>query len=594
MVSRPAYGGAVMHLPWDVITHGYFRTTKISEWSLEGFLTSTGLTPEEFKSSLKQIARIKRLPIEIQIFAKWLNDYYCGIFQEEVVEIAENEARKTVNRTLLSGKEHLLLQGYVNDSLERDKSTDEDQGEEANVFHNGTTDVFRSNQSTLVGSFSWIRDRPDFNFHLKLSTDWGPKMTAEYNKARKLDELTHKNMDQICLLSGILHVNEKHSGFNENEIESIRKDALSRFYTKKHQDNDLKRAKHAVILWSRWVQKLNSVLLDRKLAMMADVSQTDKDRHDTDQSEVDDQQCFLSSPKGHEFDSLSDTKCLQTVLTKRVIEPKSSSIGNTDDQDDDQSDDLNTSVVIDDVISTYDECKTHQLLPLFEVALHVFRHYCTWVGHSGNSNTASIVCKTRKESLEQDGQARQPDVVGRTPRKEEAYFGELKGLHPTTLSLNSDLLRLAVFTKDSLDVLLRVLERDPPVVSFRTVGGTVRFFLGAKVDNTIVHINLSDVQLPTVLTALNCDLEFFYNLFQINTLVHIASRRLQLRRDNPLKEEPFPTLATPHRNQALGIQGSLRKTRRSNSRAPGSIRIRRRGRRPGQTRRARGPAMRIL
>ncbi|KAG0020802.1 hypothetical protein BGZ80_003560 [Entomortierella chlamydospora] len=429
MVSRPAYGGAVMHLPWDVITHGYFRTTKISEWSLEGFLTSTGLTPEEFKSSLKQIARIKRLPIEIQIFAKWLNDYYCGIFQEEVVEIAENEARKTVNRTLLSGKEHLLLQGYVNDSLERDKSTsslrkrtassgpripsssavrtppihrdsgspttsppgrlffdkstDEDQGEEANVFHNGTTDVFRSNQSTLVGSFSWIRDRPDFNFHLKLSTDWGPKMTAEYNKARKLDELTHKNMDQICLLSGILHVNEKHSGFNENEIESIRKDALSRFYTKKHQDNDLKRAKHAVILWSRWVQKLNSVLLDRKLAMMADVSQTDKDRHDTDQSEVDDQQCFLSSPKGHEFDSLSDTKCLQTVLTKRVIEPKSSSIGNTDDQDDDQSDDLNTSVVIDDVISTYDECKTHQLLPLFEVALHVFRHYCTWVGHSG-------------------------------------------------------------------------------------------------------------------------------------------------------------------------------------------------------------------
>ncbi|KAG0354509.1 hypothetical protein BGZ54_001603 [Gamsiella multidivaricata] len=121
MISPPSYTGPVAVLSEDIITLTYFRTTKASEWSLEGFLASTRLTELVFMSSLKDIARIKRLPSEIQIFAKRLEDYYDGVFQEEVIEVAKNNARKNVNRTLLSGKEHVLLQSYVDDTLERDK-----------------------------------------------------------------------------------------------------------------------------------------------------------------------------------------------------------------------------------------------------------------------------------------------------------------------------------------------------------------------------------------------------------------------------------------------------------------------------------------
>ncbi|KAF8916171.1 hypothetical protein BGZ58_005330, partial [Dissophora ornata] len=59
MISAPSYAGTVAILPEDIIVLAYFRTTKISEWSLEDFLTSTGLPELEFMSGLKDIARIK-------------------------------------------------------------------------------------------------------------------------------------------------------------------------------------------------------------------------------------------------------------------------------------------------------------------------------------------------------------------------------------------------------------------------------------------------------------------------------------------------------------------------------------------------------
>ncbi|KAF9915991.1 hypothetical protein FBU30_001584, partial [Linnemannia zychae] len=96
-------------------------TFKISEWSLENFVISTGLTKLEFLFGLKIISRIKRLPPEIQTFANGLVNYYDGIFREELAEIAKNNALKTVNRELLSSKEHLLLQRNVNAAIERDK-----------------------------------------------------------------------------------------------------------------------------------------------------------------------------------------------------------------------------------------------------------------------------------------------------------------------------------------------------------------------------------------------------------------------------------------------------------------------------------------
>ncbi|KAF9539144.1 hypothetical protein EC957_005755 [Mortierella hygrophila] len=123
MTAPPSYAGTIAVLPVDVIALTYFKITKISKWGLEGFLTSTGLTELEFMSSLKDISRIKRLPSDIRIFAKRLNDYYGGIFQDEVTEIAKNNARKNLNRQLLSGKEHLLVQSKVNETIERDKNS---------------------------------------------------------------------------------------------------------------------------------------------------------------------------------------------------------------------------------------------------------------------------------------------------------------------------------------------------------------------------------------------------------------------------------------------------------------------------------------
>ncbi|KAF9091642.1 hypothetical protein BGX27_001995, partial [Mortierella sp. AM989] len=121
MVTTPVYRGAIAILPNDVNCLAHFKSTKISEWSLENFAISTGLTKLEFLSGLKVISRTKRLPTEIQTFARGLTNYYDGVFGEEVTEIAKNNALKAVNRELLSSKEYLLLQKKVNTTIERDK-----------------------------------------------------------------------------------------------------------------------------------------------------------------------------------------------------------------------------------------------------------------------------------------------------------------------------------------------------------------------------------------------------------------------------------------------------------------------------------------
>ncbi|KAF9916120.1 hypothetical protein FBU30_001547 [Linnemannia zychae] len=97
----PVYSGAIATLPADISCHVYFKTSKISEWCLEHFFTSTGLTKAESLSNLKDISRIKRLPTEVQGFARSLTEYYNGVFEEEVAEIAENNASKTINQQVV-------------------------------------------------------------------------------------------------------------------------------------------------------------------------------------------------------------------------------------------------------------------------------------------------------------------------------------------------------------------------------------------------------------------------------------------------------------------------------------------------------------
>ncbi|KAG0043264.1 hypothetical protein BGZ83_011647 [Gryganskiella cystojenkinii] len=86
------------------------------------------------------------------------------------------------------------------------------------------------------------------------------------------------------------------------------------------------------------------------------------------------------------------------------------------------------------------------------------------------------------------------------------------------------------------------------------------FYLGAKIGNTVVHTRILNLALPTCLPELrSLDQTFFFRMFQIQSLVQITSRRLRQERREPKGDNIlFPTLATPLRNAALGIQSKAK------------------------------------
>ncbi|KAF9925861.1 hypothetical protein BGZ67_008412 [Mortierella alpina] len=361
---------------------------------------------------------------------------------------------------------------------------------------------------------SWAKDRPLYTFDLQLQDSWGLRVTELYKVAKTKSDLDYTNVDEIALLSGILHFNQKHVGFSAKEMATISAQVLQKFYSQDMEDRDMQRATDAVVLWSSWVQIWKSASLKEKLAAQ---------KNDRDVREVDMDQ------------------------------------------------------VVDAIMSSYSECKNKDISSITFIALQVFRRYSNWsrpvseldcmlavvspflqeimdIQHEIRfkcANVSTSAGKARKSSLGQNGQSRQPDVVGQARDGEEVFYGELKGLHPAPATVNTDILRLAIFTKDALDQLHNTLEQGPPLLTFQTVGRHVTFFLGAKIDNTIVHAFLSSIQLPSVLSELDLDLEFFFRLFQVQSLVAIAKSRLKNKREKPLQDTPFPTLGTPQRSAAL-------------------------------------------
>ncbi|KAF9079620.1 hypothetical protein BGX23_003595, partial [Mortierella sp. AD031] len=166
-------------------------------------------------------------------------------------------------------------------------------------------------------------------------------------------------------------------------------------------------------------------------------------------------------------------------------------------------------------------------------------------------NSTVLAGQERKASLNQDGQTRQPDVIGKCVSPFELYYGELKPKNPRIEDSNTDRLRIAIFTKDSLDQLDRKLASPPPVISFQAIGGVVTFYIGAKVGNVIVHSKLSTTTLPSQLSQLDVHEEIFYTLFQVRTLVTVANTKTLDRREIPLDSRSFPTLGTPERYLAM-------------------------------------------
>ncbi|GJJ79227.1 hypothetical protein EMPS_11587 [Entomortierella parvispora] len=358
------------------------------------------------------------------------------------------------------------------------------------------------------------RNRPEYSFNLPLGgKDWGPQMTKIYDATRKKTDLTFEDLNDIAVLSGVLHVDEKHAHFSKDEISQIRRDVLKIFYTKEQQEGDLIRAQVARGHWAAWYERWTNIELAAR----------------------------LDAEEGAEST-------------------------------------LDTTPVIDLIMAAYEDCKTKNILPVLFMALHVFRKFNKWsrlrseadcamamvgpileevlhIQHEvkfTSANFTTVHGKERKQELGQHGSSRQPDVVGCTVDGKEIYFGELKGIHVTKQDVNVDILRLAIFAKDALDHLHCILAEDPPLLTFRTKGRSVVFFLAVKRGNAIVHVRISAIELPSKLGELNLDQEFFFRLFQIQTLLGISKEFLQNKREKKLQDHhSFPTLGTPDRLHAM-------------------------------------------
>ncbi|KAF9276058.1 hypothetical protein BGZ68_010296, partial [Mortierella alpina] len=317
----------------------------------------------------------------------------------------------------------------------------------------------------------------------------------------------------MTVLSGVLHVDEEHAHLSKNEILQIRRDMLQVFYTNAQQEEDLKRAQAARSHWISWYELWSSIELSASLA--------------TDQG-------------------------AESVL--------------------------DTTPVIDAIMTAYEDCKMKNILPVLFMALHVFRKFNNWsrlrseadcamtmvgpileevlqIQHEVKFTSANFTTahgKERKQELGQQGSSRQPDIVGCTSGGKEIYFGELKGIHATKQDLNVDILRLAIFAKDALDHLHCFLAKDPPILTFKTKGRAVVFFLAAKQGNAIVHTRISSVELPSKLSELNLNQEFFFRLFQVQSLLGVTREYLRNKREKILHgQHPFPTLGTPDRLYAM-------------------------------------------
>ncbi|KAF9556769.1 hypothetical protein EC968_007939 [Mortierella alpina] len=87
---------------------------------------------------------------------------------------------------------------------------------------------------------AWAKDRPACKFELRLQDkDWGHRVTNLYEAARIEAALNHFNVDEIALLSGIVHLNKTHIGFSEQEIKAITADVVELFYNQDMRDSDL-------------------------------------------------------------------------------------------------------------------------------------------------------------------------------------------------------------------------------------------------------------------------------------------------------------------------------------------------------------------
>ncbi|KAF9915708.1 hypothetical protein FBU30_001782, partial [Linnemannia zychae] len=372
-----------------------------------------------------------------------------------------------------------------------------------------------------------IWNQPDYDFVFQLGNlDLGEKITMHYNDVRKQTDLDHTKVDRIALLSGIVHICDGNFGLSSSDTTALHNEVVDLYYSKELADADIQRAQNSEDIWSTWIRAV------RRLS----------------------------------FAEKADAK-------RQGREPRP----------------IDTTPVMSEIMSSFEICKENDILPVFYIAMNVFRKFNDQTGKLSETewmtrvivpfleefmgiqhdvtfactNSITLAGQERKVNLNQDGQTRQPDVIGRCSPPLELYYGELKSKNPRIEDSNTDRLRIAIFTKDSLDQLDRKLVSPPPVLSFQAIGGTVTFYIGAKVNNVIIHSKLSTITLPSQLSQLDLHEETFYTLFQVRTLIITANAKTRDVRERPLDIRSFPTLGTPERLAMTGrtpIKGLRRAT----------------------------------
>lgn len=169
-----------------------------------------------------------------------------------------------------------------------------------------------------------------------------------------------------------------------------------------------------------------------------------------------------------------------------------------------------------------------------------------------SANSITSAGKKRKVRASVKEQPCQPDVIGLADGGEtEVYYGEIKVAKASLEEQHIDRLRLAIFSKDALDLFERTLENTPPVVSFQVVGRQVVFFFAVKMGNTILHCKLSSFSMPVTLAELDLHEDVFFPLFQVQSLIRLTKEHLNRKRQVPLVIDSFPTMGTPNRRMAM-------------------------------------------
>ena len=135
----------------------------------------------------------------------------------------------------------------------------EHHGDDSDAFF--TTATERQHREYLLQELRdgrqlpYNRDRPEYTFNLPLGgRDWGPQMTRIYDATCEKPDLTFQDLNDIAVLSGVLHVDEKHAHLSEDDILQIRTGCAQDVLHKAQQEEDLARAQAARGHWAAWYE----------------------------------------------------------------------------------------------------------------------------------------------------------------------------------------------------------------------------------------------------------------------------------------------------------------------------------------------------